>query len=324
MANPAPLYGTKKFPNGSSHPGPNLYTNSIVALNGQTGKLIWFRQAVPHDVRDYDLRSQRSSPPSINGVETEIVLVASKRGKVFAFRAADGRLWKRSVGRHLNDTGPLPRKPISIFPGDLGGVETPMALADGPSLRAVGRSAIAASATGRARVGGINFHRAAGASPRSTPRAEGDLAAKLPSMDFGAATVANDVVFTSDYAGKIYAFDIPTGKTLWTGRPRRDQLVPGHRRRHAARRRRSPGFFKKPQFQLVAYSLANDPSTAPRPSPAQASTARTAASTRPGHRQEFLFRLSTKSITKPRKVTFDFRNVETCCTTSGSTASRRG
>ena len=55
IANPGPLYGTPKFPGGSSRPGPNLYTNSIVALNGQTGKLLWYRQAVPHDVRDYDL-----------------------------------------------------------------------------------------------------------------------------------------------------------------------------------------------------------------------------------------------------------------------------
>jgi outer membrane protein assembly factor BamB len=39
---------------------------------------------------------------------------------------------------------------------------------------------------------------------------------KLPSMDFGAATVANDVVFISDYAGTIYAFDTETGKTLWS------------------------------------------------------------------------------------------------------------
>ena len=38
---------------------------------------------------------------------------------------------------------------------------------------------------------------------------------KLPSMDFGAATVANDVVFTSDYAGTLYAFDTQTGRTLW-------------------------------------------------------------------------------------------------------------
>ena len=49
----------KKFPNGSSRPGPNLYTNSLVALDGQTGKRLWFRQAVRHDVRDYDLHDPR-------------------------------------------------------------------------------------------------------------------------------------------------------------------------------------------------------------------------------------------------------------------------
>ena len=46
VANPAPLSGTKKYPNGSSRPGPDLYTDSLVALDGQTGKLLWFRQAV--------------------------------------------------------------------------------------------------------------------------------------------------------------------------------------------------------------------------------------------------------------------------------------
>src|SRR4051794_41450090 len=46
--------------------------------------------------------------------------------------AADGqRLWTTSVGRHLNDTGPLTKKVETIFPGDFGGVETPMAFADG-------------------------------------------------------------------------------------------------------------------------------------------------------------------------------------------------
>ena len=62
-------------------------------------------------------------------------------------------------------------------------------------------------------------------------------------MDFGAATVANDVVFTSTYAGTIYAFDTQTGKTLWTTQGARGhQRLPGDRRRHAARRRRRRGF----------------------------------------------------------------------------------
>jgi len=133
VANPAPLYGTPEFPNGSSRPGPNLYTNSLVALNGQTGKLLWYRQAIPHDVRDYDLMIPAIlSTLPIQGVQTEVVLVAGKMGKAYAYRADNGqRLWTRSVGTHRNDTGPLPRKAIDILPGDLGGVETPMAYADG-------------------------------------------------------------------------------------------------------------------------------------------------------------------------------------------------
>jgi glucose dehydrogenase len=52
VANPAPFPGTPEFPNGSSRPGPNLYTNSLVALDGQTGNLLWYRQEVAHDIRD--------------------------------------------------------------------------------------------------------------------------------------------------------------------------------------------------------------------------------------------------------------------------------
>ena len=42
------------------------------------------------------------------------------------------------------------------------------------------------------------------------------MAAEAAAPDFGAATVANDVVFTSDFTGKIYAFSTATGKKLWT------------------------------------------------------------------------------------------------------------
>lgn len=38
----------------------------------------------------------------------------------------------------------------------------------------------------------------------------------LPSPAYGAATVANDVVFTATLSGKVYAFDTKTGKALWT------------------------------------------------------------------------------------------------------------
>ena len=257
IANPAPLYGTPKFPEGSSRPGPNLYTNSIVALNGQTGKLLWFHQAIAHDVRDYDLMIPAIlTTVPIQGVQTEVVLVAGKMGKAYGYRADNGKLlWTRPVGRHLHDTGPLPRKPERIIPGDLGGVETPMALAENRLF--VPWLDLAATASRTGQVGGFNFRAGRGGLAALDP-ASGKVLWKhnLPSEDFGAATVANDVVFTSDYAGTIYAFDTPTGKTLWTAKAPAginsfpaidgDTLIVG-----AA----APGFLKNPQFQLIAYSL---------------------------------------------------------------------
>jgi alcohol dehydrogenase (cytochrome c) len=327
VANPAPLYGTPKFPNGSSRPGPDLYTNSLVALDGQTGKVLWFRQAVPHDVRDYDLMIPAIiTTVPLNGAQTEVVLVAGKMGKVYAYRADNGRhLWTRSVGRHENDIGPLPRKVVTIFPGDTGGVETPMALAAGRLFVPWLDLATRAGATGLP--GGL-----AGGSP-NLRAGRGGLTAfdaasgkvlwqkKLPSMDFGAATVANDVVFTSDYAGTIYAFDAQTGKTLWTKKaPAGVNSFPAIAGDTLLVGAGTTGFDKKLRFELVAYSLsapANGAKTQTAPSSTGSSSASgntassasvqgTAIQVKGG---EFFFRLSTKSAAKPGPVTFVFKNV---------------
>ena len=136
VANPAPFPGTSRYPNGSSRPGPDLYTDSLVALDGSTGKLLWYRQVVRHDVRDYDLQdSPVIGTIPVNGMPTEVVFAAGKMGRVYAFAAADGKqLWQRPVGTHLHDTGLLPaKKETLVLPGALGGVETPMAY-DGHSL----------------------------------------------------------------------------------------------------------------------------------------------------------------------------------------------
>ena len=134
VANPAPWPGNAKYPNGSSRPGPNLYTNSLVALDGDTGKVLWYQQVSPHDLRDYDFQiSPIITTLNVGGTQTEAVIGAGKSGKVIAFRADNGkRLWTRNVGLHSNDSGPLPaKKAVAYCPGALGGVETPMALAGG-------------------------------------------------------------------------------------------------------------------------------------------------------------------------------------------------
>jgi alcohol dehydrogenase (cytochrome c) len=263
VANPAPLYGTKKFPNGSSRPGPNLYTNSLVALDGETGRRLSFQQALAHDVRDDDLMIPAivTSLP-IGGVGTEVVLVAGKMGKAFAYRADNGqRLWTTPVGRHLNDTGPLTRTVETIFPGDFGGVETPMAFAGGRLFVPWLDLGIRAGASGPA--SSINGSAGAFKNGRggltAIDAATGAVAWQhtLPSMDFGAATVANDVVFTSDYAGTLYALDTRTGKTLWSQKtPAAINSFPAVDDDTLLVGSATAGFTKNPKFQLIAYSLS--------------------------------------------------------------------
>lgn len=258
VANPAPYPGTPQYPNGASRPGPNLYTDSIVAVDGKTGKLLWFHQAVPHDVRDYDMEaSPVITTVPISGVPTEVVIAGGKMGKVFAFRADDGRaLWTVSVGAHENDTGPLPTTPVEVMPGDLGGIETPMALANGVlfvpwvdlGMKLAANETtpdIPDLATGRGGIMAIDV--VTGRVLWKHP---------FPQMDLGAATVANDVVFTSTFDGKVYALDTRTGATLWTtttpaginGSP----AIVGDTLLVSAA---AAGFFSKPAPELIAYSL---------------------------------------------------------------------
>src|SRR5262245_44446263 len=240
----------------------------------------------------------------VEGSSTEVVLVAGKMGKAFAYRADDGkRLWTLSVGKHENDTGPLPRRPTTIFPGDFGGVETPMAFADGRLF--VPWVDFPARATATGLVGGFatNFNAARGGLA-AVDAARGKLLwqHRFPAIDVGAATVANDVVFTSTYDGTIYAFDTKTGKQLLKQKAPAginsfpavvgDSLLIG-----AA----APGFLKSPHFQLVSYSIGTR-----APAMQRAAAASTTVNVQGG---EFFFKLSKKSTAKPGKVTFVFKNV---------------
>jgi PQQ-dependent dehydrogenase (methanol/ethanol family) len=49
VGNPSPDY------DGSARKGINLFTNAIIALNLQTGRLAWHYQAIHHDIWDWDL-----------------------------------------------------------------------------------------------------------------------------------------------------------------------------------------------------------------------------------------------------------------------------
>jgi alcohol dehydrogenase (cytochrome c) len=75
-------------------------------------------------------------------------------------------------------------------------------------------------------------------------------------MAFGAATVANDVVFTSTFDGTIYAFATATGKQLWKTRARAGiNSFPAIAGRMLLVGAASPAFFEHPRFELIAYAL---------------------------------------------------------------------
>jgi glucose dehydrogenase/plastocyanin len=329
VANPAPYPGTPKFPNGSSHPGADLYTDSLVALDGATGKLLWFQQVTPHDFRDYDfqvapiVRSQM-----INGTNTETVIGAGKAGKVVAFRADNGkRLWTRNVGIHKFDSGPFPlKKAVCYEPGFLGGVETPMAASGNLVYVPWVDLCFNATATGIKSAGGLNGG-TGGLAAIDSATGKVVWMNHLPSPAYGAATVANDVVFTATLAGTIYAFDTKTGKTLLTTKgPAGINSFPAVTKNMLIIGAGASGAIKNPVDEIVAYSLnapagaaktqsTPQPQTAPPPNGGNAasgnsgSSAATESTTVQVKGGEFFFRLSTKSIAKPGKVRFDFQNV---------------
>ena len=81
----------------SVRPGDNLYTNSIVALDLETGKLKWYYQITPHDRWDYDVASPLVlHDVNVDGQKVAAVSHASKSGWLYTLNRETGKLIKRS------------------------------------------------------------------------------------------------------------------------------------------------------------------------------------------------------------------------------------
>jgi outer membrane protein assembly factor BamB len=218
-SNPGPWGGTPKRPNGGAFPGPVPYTNSLLVLDAETGRLLWHDQVTPHDVRDYDFQA---TPILATHDDVELVFGAGKAGRVVAWnRKTRRRVWTTAVGLHRNDLGPLPRRRVTVCPGLLGGVETPMAYADGRLFVPVVDLCGWGSAVARQELPSVDPTKGRGrlvALEAATGRPLWDRS--LASPNFGCATVSNDVVFTSTYDGTVYGLAATDGATLWRARLR--------------------------------------------------------------------------------------------------------
>jgi len=229
IGNPAPIFGTTSYPLGSSRPGPDLYTDSVVKLS-PAGKLLWYYQLTPHDLYDWDLQN----PPVLTTADGRpVVIDGGKAGIIIELDAQTGKLlWQRPVGGHdghQNDGlltehatptshDPLPAK-YCLEPSLYGGMLTQLASNGSTTFAAVNDFALPASPTGFA--GSIAsqykaFYNAVGemvAVNQDTGTVIWDT--PLPSSPFGAATVTNDVVFTTTFKGYLYALDAASGAILF-------------------------------------------------------------------------------------------------------------
>ena len=69
---------------GGLRRGDNKHANSVVALKGETGELVWAFQIVHHDVWDYDTPAQPTlATIEVEGAKRDVVIQPTKQGFIF-------------------------------------------------------------------------------------------------------------------------------------------------------------------------------------------------------------------------------------------------
>ena len=205
-----------------AHPAVDLYTDSDVNLDAETGKLRWYYQGVPDDFKDYDMQA---SPISARTGGVPVVIGGGKMGYVYEMNAGTGRLvWKTPVGEHnghdndslnaLEHRSTL-KAPFTIAPGPLGGVLTDLAVG-GDSVYVATLDVPLTYATLDLKTGTQAASTATGeveALSLATGKVEWDR--KVPQMPLGAVTVSGDLVFTTLYDGVLIAMNRRTGAVVY-------------------------------------------------------------------------------------------------------------
>ena len=113
--------------NGDSRPGDDLYTDSVVALDADTGKLQWHYQFIPHDEFDWD---SVQVPVLANipwkGRQRKVMLWANRNGFFYVLDRVSGEflMAKAFVKQNWNvgfDEKGRPMKSPALVPKPMGG-----------------------------------------------------------------------------------------------------------------------------------------------------------------------------------------------------------
>src|SRR5262249_7547918 len=104
--NPGPDY------NGDVRAGDNLYANSLLALDADTGKLQWHFQFTPHDTHDWDANHVPMLVDApFRGSARKLVVVPNRNGFYYALDRATGQFLlgkaygKQTWAKGLDDRG---------------------------------------------------------------------------------------------------------------------------------------------------------------------------------------------------------------------------
>jgi alcohol dehydrogenase (cytochrome c) len=220
ISTPGPIVGTARYPWGSSRPGRNLYSNSIVKLDEKTGEVEWFYQLAPHSVCSGGF----ASPVLTEVGDRKVVIGAGLGGIAVALDRETGKpLWRRPVGVHNghDNDGLLAMRgeeeklktPMVAYPGLYGGVFGLLSVRGSTLFVPVVNGAVRLlSQTDLKPVGPYRGMLLA------LDVATGAVRWKksFPTPAFGPTTTTNDLVFATSLDGVVSAFAVDSGEEVWS------------------------------------------------------------------------------------------------------------
>jgi alcohol dehydrogenase (cytochrome c) len=215
--------------------GPDLYTNSIVALDASTDSpsVKWYSQLLQNDTHDVD----PSMAPvlftgQLTGHDRALVAIGNKGGELFIFDRKSGELIHKVVvdnEQGLFTSVPTPQGTVAC-PNHGGGIEfngisydpaTNRVLVPSTNECGVWKTAesTATYVPGRAYTGGSLPKRGDGTGVLTAVDVSTGAIVWRDSLPYpaqgGVTLTTTGLAFTSDLSGRVYAFDVQTGKELW-------------------------------------------------------------------------------------------------------------
>lgn len=234
--------------NGDEREGDNLYSDSIVALDAQTGKLQWYYQFTPHDIWDWDAQEPLVLVDAAwQGQQRKLLIQANRNGFFYVLDRTNGKLllakpfvhkltWAREIGPDgrpvLNpDQEPTPQG-TRVCPALLGASNwwsTSFNPATGLYyVQTTENCSIYSKRSDTWGAGRVFMGGSTRQSPDDVPQKilraidikTGSIAWELPqvgrsSTRGGTIATASGLVFVCEDSGALMAVDASTGKPLW-------------------------------------------------------------------------------------------------------------